>query len=235
MVILSIILRAYWLKILPIIKFSISIGVLLLAGSCVATPITGSTESKLSILNDDPAAMLSDEALGLPGNGQPLEIVTAVESTDVNGNFISRLVRRQRDPNRWEAHAKYYAFGGKRGNEVYASGTWTKPVLDVGQNSGPCDSRIGPLGTPTNPSDIINKSCSCSIVTVGPLRFKSRCNQRWVIGDNDGEYTLAFNLAFECTAFYSCTGTNAYKISAAQSSCRDLQNKGHCTGFRVTS
>ncbi|KAF4547768.1 Hypothetical protein D9617_36g063060 [Elsinoe fawcettii] len=213
-------------------KFTAGLGALLIASTCAATPVSQASERGLVASNDGPAELLSDAALGIEGNGQELKIVSAEEGTDAGGYPVSRLVRRQNRS--WSSHAKYYAFGGRRGTELYMKGTWSNPVLSVGQNSGTCEGTPLGMGTPMNPSTVANKSCSCSIVQVGPFGFTSRCNMRWMESDNDGEFTLALNLAFDCGAYFSCTGTNAYKINAKQSNCRDLQNKGHCTGFRVT-
>ncbi|KAK2043734.1 hypothetical protein LZ31DRAFT_554858 [Colletotrichum somersetense] len=129
----------------------------------------------------------------------------------------------------WEAHAKYYALGGGVGNEIYISGTWTDPAKSPGEPSGTCTARIGGIsgGEPT----VV--SCSCEITADGPLRFESTCILNFAEQATDGSWTAAFSVAFQCTAFLSCTGTNAYAIASANSNCQ-AQVGTPCAGFSVT-
>ncbi|KAL6703484.1 hypothetical protein ACN47E_009582 [Coniothyrium glycines] len=131
--------------------------------------------------------------------------------------------------NTWESHAKYYALGGKTGNEIYIGGTWSSPAKTVGQNSGPCSARIGGIGDST----IDDVNCSCSITGDGPLRFTSTCILDFTEQARNGGWTAGFSLAWECTAWSSCTGTNAYTVSSKNSECHNIGGTP-CSGFRVT-
>ncbi|KAH9863646.1 hypothetical protein J1614_009578 [Plenodomus biglobosus] len=135
----------------------------------------------------------------------------------------------------WEAHAKYYGFGGNRGNEIYISGTWSDPVKAQGRDSGPCTAKVGAIGgTALDPGQVFDLKCSCFITGTGPLRFTSSCFLDFSVEDSNGGYAAGFSIAFECTAFNSCTGPNSYYIAPSHSKC-NKEAGNICDGFRVTA
>ncbi|KAI8168776.1 hypothetical protein COL154_007507 [Colletotrichum chrysophilum] len=130
---------------------------------------------------------------------------------------------------KWEAHAKYYALGGKVGSEIYISGTWTDPIKNPGQPSGTCTARIGGIsgGTP----NVVG--CNCEISATGPLKFESTCFLDFAEEASNGDWAAGFSVAFKCSAFFSCTGSNAYSIASANSACKNTSGTP-CAGFHVT-
>ncbi|KAF4813981.1 hypothetical protein CGCTS75_v013527 [Colletotrichum tropicale] len=130
---------------------------------------------------------------------------------------------------KWEAHAKYYALGGKVGREIYISGTWTDPIKNPGQPSGTCTARIGGIsgGTP----NVVG--CNCEISATGPLKFESTCFLDFAEDASNGDWAAGFSVAFKCSAFFSCTGSNAYSIASANSACKNTSGTP-CAGFHVT-
>ncbi|KAL6708851.1 hypothetical protein ACN47E_002258 [Coniothyrium glycines] len=131
--------------------------------------------------------------------------------------------------NTWESHAKYYALGGQIGNEIYIGGTWSNPAKTIGQDSGPCRASTGAIGEAT----IDDLRCSCSITGDGPLRFTSTCYLDFTVEAKNGKWAAGFSIAWECTAWSSCTGTNAYAVAPKHSECHNIDGTP-CSGFRVT-
>ncbi|KAH7348069.1 hypothetical protein BKA66DRAFT_601595 [Pyrenochaeta sp. MPI-SDFR-AT-0127] len=131
--------------------------------------------------------------------------------------------------NNWWAHAKFYAWGGKIGNEIYISGTWSSPQKVVGEDSGPCSAQIGSIGEST----AFDVNCACRITGDGPLRFTSTCFLDFSLEPSYG--AAGFSIAFDCTAFSSCTGTNAYYVNSGASQCDGLSGNSPCAGFRTSN
>ncbi|KAK2020590.1 hypothetical protein LX32DRAFT_699949 [Colletotrichum zoysiae] len=168
-----------------------------------------------------------------------LVLLTAALASAVPTDTGNEKLHRELDPaaseldaraaGTWEAHAKYYALGGKVGNEIYISGTWTDPAKTPGEPSGTCTARIGGIGG-GEPNVV---SCSCEITGDGPLRFQSTCFLNFEEEAADGSWAAGFSAAFQCSAFLSCTGTNAYAVASASSNCRNEVGTP-CAGFYVT-
>lgn len=147
------------------------------------------------------------------------------------GNLTTSLgTALDRRGNAWEAHAKYYALGGQVGSEIYISGTWAPTAgKKVGSNSGPCSARIGGLSL-AEPTFI---GCACQIIRSSLTGLSSECILDFEEEETNGDWAAGFSVAFVCNAFSSCTGSNAYKVSARLSDCSNT-SATPCTGFRVT-
>ncbi|OGM45050.1 hypothetical protein ABOM_005784 [Aspergillus bombycis] len=155
-------------------------------------------------------------------------VVLLALATAAQANPVEVTSDLQARANTWEAHAKYYGLGGKIGNEILVQGTWSNPIKNPGQDAGPCTARIGGIG-----GDAFDVRCNCKITGSGPLRFTSTCFVDWGASARNGDWAGGFSVAFECNAFNSCTGPNAYKVSGAHSRCHN-QSGNVCNGFRVT-
>ncbi|KAG7402818.1 hypothetical protein Forpe1208_v016789 [Fusarium oxysporum f. sp. rapae] len=158
----------------------------------------------------------------------PLLLMAGIDATPTTSPDITTTSLEDRAAGKWSAHAKYYALGGNVGNEIYISGTWSDPVKSPGRDSGPCTARIGGLSD----EDPFQVDCSCQITGSGPLRFTSTCFLDFSVAEPK-QWEAGFSVAFECTAFNSCTGSNAYSVSSAGSKCTNSEGTP-CSGFRVT-
>ncbi|KID83853.1 hypothetical protein MGU_08938 [Metarhizium guizhouense ARSEF 977] len=149
----------------------------------------------------------------------------------VEGN--NDVVKRESN---WQSHAKYYAMGGGRGNELYVDGTWSKPhSFTEGTPVGRCTAR--PLGLYQAPpgSDfqpISDVSCRCWISSNDPIGSKTRCVAGWKETDPaDASKMIKFKLRFECSNYFGdCT---SFSVLTDEGICESTPTN-LCDGFTVT-